>query len=212
MAYAVAADAASLVGLGANDVTSAHTSLADRLVDSLMNRINDSGDGFSVQSVTDEVYDIPIDGTRKLLLRKHPMTTLTSVKVDYQTNNPTTLDSSNYLQEDGILRLVTPPVNTASISWVSSFPRGVGSVAVSYSWGYSSVPSLIVQLANIIAGKLAKEADIETNRPASGVSSVRIGDFEEKYGDVRPAVLKSMDNAEKQILMMCESRYKQYEF
>jgi hypothetical protein len=211
MPYAVANDAADLAGLTAGDVTAAHATLADNLVDSLMNRVPD---GFAQNTATSEPHDIPIFGTRELLLDHHPVISITTVVVDARASNPTTLDSGNYIEEHGILKLVTPAEVNAGIEWVSSWPRGIAMVEVTYEYGYAAVPALIVQLANIIAGGLGKQAVQDANRPASGATSIRIGDFEEKYSkDPTSAVVDMLDNAGKIILNQCISNgYKEYRF
>lgn len=209
MPYAVADDAASLAGLTAGDVTAAHATLADVLVDSLMNR---EPNGFNSVTETDEEYNIPIDGTRKLLLNHHPIISITTVKVDFQSSSPTTLDSTNYIESNGIVRLVTPPTNTASIEWVSSFPKGTGNVAVTYVHGFASVPAMIIQMANIIAGQLGKAAVQEASRPTSGATRIRIGDFEEAYGNNPTAIVNMLTGAQEVLVRQAIAIYREWRF
>lgn len=212
MAYAVANDAADLAGLSAGDVTAAHATLADNLVDSLMNRVPD---GFTQNIATGESHDVPILGTRELILDHHPVISITSVVVDAQASNPTTLDSGNYIEEDGILKLVTPAEVNAGIEWVSSWPYGIGSVEVTYEYGYAVVPALIIQLANIIAGKLGRQAVQDAARPASGAISISIGDFAERYGagTSSSAVMNMLANSEKIIHDQCVGNgYREYKY
>lgn len=211
MPYAVANDAADLAGLVAGEVTAAHATLADHLVDCLMNRVPD---GFTSQTATSESHDIPISGLRELMLDHSPVISIASVVVDAKASNPTTLNSTNYVEEYGVVKLVTPPTVNAGIEWVSSFPRGIAMVEVTYDYGYAAVPDLIVQLANIIAGKLGKLTVQESSRPASGATRIRIGDFEEQYSaNTETAIIKMLDGAEKIIYDQCVGNgYREYRF
>jgi hypothetical protein len=210
MAYAVANNAASLAGLDVGQVTAAHVALADQLVDAMMNRVPD---GFTTKTATAESHDINILGTRGILLKHHPVISVTSVVIGPKTGSPVTLASSNYFEENGILKLITPAnVNTAT-DWVSSFPKGVGVVAVTYNYGFASTPTLIVQLSNVIAGKIGKMAVQDASRPSSGASVIRIGDFEERFeSGNRSAILDLFDESEKILMKQAEAIYREYRF
>jgi|ETNvirenome_6_85_1030632.scaffolds.fasta_scaffold00189_16 hypothetical protein len=210
MPYAVANDAASLAGLQAGDVTAAHATLADDIVDSLMNRVPD---GFNQVTASAESHTVRIAGTRELLLNHHPVISITTVVVDARASNPTTLNSGNYREENGILKLVTPAAVNAGIEWVSSWPVGIEQVDVTYEYGYSSTPALIVQLANIIAGEIGKKANQAANQPASGASKVRIGDFEEQYASgSMDAITQMLTETGKVILAQANLIYREYRY
>lgn len=209
MPYAVADDAAALAGLQSGEVTASHTTLADQLVDALMNRVPD---GFTSKTATSERHDIPISGTRNLLLNHHPVIAITTVVVDAQASNPTTLDSTNYVEDDGILKLVTPPTSNAGIEWVSSFPQGIGMVEVTYNYGFASVPALIIQLANVIAGQLGKNAVQAASQPASGATRIRIGDYEEQFGTDPDAMTKMLKGSHDVLLNQAIATYREYRY
>lgn len=95
-----------------------------------------TGRTFSQATVT-EYYDG--NGKNYLLLSKYPVTNISSIKV-----SGSTIDPNDYTwNRSGLVKLKS-----------KTFPKGVGNIEVTYTYGYATVPAVIDDVTARIAARI----------------------------------------------------------
>lgn len=137
--------------------------------------------GHDFYSHTDAEYQDIDDDQSAIILEHYPVITITTVQDNVNglgDADPTTITSGHYnIQTDcGILTLVS---DTYSV-----FTKGVQNALVTYTYGWTNVPSDVVMMANLLVawrGQLwLLEKDGET---PFGAERIQIGDFAQTFGE-----------------------------
>ena len=137
--------------------------------------------GGFVQSNGDEHYDIRKDFQSELVMKNHPIISVTAVYADANTDTPMLVDVSNYVfdGDSGILQLIQSKDLVTSVQKLGYFPKGYQNVHVTYVYGYSVVPDIIVKYATYV---LARYLKMEDNYGKAGIiKSLKIGNYTEAY-------------------------------
>lgn len=132
--------------------------------------------GFEESELVEEFYDIRKSGQNELILKNFPVTELDEIINGVQCSAPETLvlNTDFVLDSDtGIIQLLG----------YKKFIQGFNAVKASYKYGYEQVPSLIVQIATLMAAKWAKikSQAIPVGEGDEVLKSTRIGDYSESY-------------------------------
>lgn len=177
MSYGDKTKAASLAGSTVEESTISDEMLES--VDEFIN-VNVREEGFGKYEDQEEYYDIKRSDQSELLLKNHPVLSVSSLKDDMRSNSPVTVSSDAYVVdlETGIIQL-SPMANVNSENEIAYFTKGFNSVYVKYTYGFETTPETIVQLANLMLAKWAKVLTQQAD--ADGLKSVSIGDYKETY-------------------------------
>ncbi len=162
--------AANLAGVDLADITAEMTEAINDWIDA---NIKKTGFGESESIV--EYHDIRKSGQNELILKNFPVTELTEVINGVHNDSPETLvlNTDFVLDSDtGIIQLLC-----------KKFFQGFNSVKVTYKYGYTAVPQLIIQIATLMAAKWAKikSQPIPEGEGGEVLKSIRIGDYSEGY-------------------------------
>lgn len=173
--YGSTTDAASLAGVEVSEITTAIQNYVNTFIDA-----NIRSAGFGSTTVTDEYYSLR-KSQNFLILKNAPIVSISSV-VNNARMDPEELDEENFVVnlDTGIIEL--SPTEESETS-VMKFTKGISSVKVSYVHGFSSVPEIIQQLANLLAAKQVKYASVlNTDVLINNIGGVKIGNYEERSG------------------------------
>lgn len=134
---------------------------------------------FALTTYTDELYDG--SGTDQIVLRQHPVTALTSLKVrDTELNNNDfdAIETDRYYINE----------NAGIISGLSSFYGGYEKWSVTYTAGYLTIPADIAEAAAMLAAHLASSGSLSSGqsvkRMTEGSRSVEYQDNTSSSGSL----------------------------
>lgn len=172
--YGSTSEAAELSGLAEVNLTEAMQSAINEWIN-----LNIREYGFFEVVISDEYYSIMNDNQKELILEKYPIISKESVEIvdDVNSNSPVIVDESCYHVDlnSGLIQLIPKSLNSSTA--INNFTKGIHSVKVSYSYGYSNVPSDIAKIATLLLAKWGKVSDL--NSDADGLKNLKIGDYSE---------------------------------
>lgn len=174
--YGTVVDAASLAGVDAALITDAIQTAINGFIDT-----NIKEDGFELTENETEYYDIIRSYQSQLVLNHHPVVSIASLTDNARSSTDSTLlDSSGYVIDlkTGILQL-DPANATSGVDAIASFTKGYNSVKVVSTYGFAEVPSIIDNIATLMAAKWAEVNKEQSD--ADGLKSVTIGDYKETF-------------------------------
>jgi len=160
-------------GLSASDIKQEWKNWANWVIDL------ECGHDFHSHSAT-EYHDI-VDDQCRILLDHYPVLSVSSLQDNANglgNADPVTITSDDYYldADSGILTLVSDEQ--------TEFTKGTANVAISYSYGYTSVPSEVQTMANLLVAFRGQIWLLEKDGSVPfGVERIQIGDFAQTFGD-----------------------------
>lgn len=175
----------------AGDASAKVTAEVEQFVNEYIN-LTIKQDGFAASTATQiDILDVKQPYTRQVLLTKIPVVNVTEVLDAYDTDSENELTSDSYTidKETGILTLLDVSQFDFEVGKdILYFTEGLKMVSVTYTHGYSAIPSDIKQIATLLA---AKQAIIMHMRGTSnGLKAEKIGDYQRTF-DVSAASVKT---------------------
>jgi hypothetical protein len=123
--------------------------LTNRIVAASAEIVNYTNNNFTLANYTD-IYDGP--GSLTLKLANWPVTAVTSVTLEYGSNNPTVVPGANITIDSANGMISYLP----SATFVPYFPYGIQNIQVIYSAGYANIPVDVQEaVAKIVMNKFA---------------------------------------------------------
>lgn len=156
-----------------------------------------------------EYFDVPDNFDEMLILSRYPVISSESdISITNNVNgeSPIAVDE-NCIRIDklsGIVRII--PTTQTSNNIITKFTKGVQSVKAEYEYGYSTVPSDIAELANLLAARWAKIGDQQSN--ADGLKSLKIADYTESFDIKFNGISVEFDENTKLLFNSCIRKYR----
>lgn len=149
----------------------------DDFITELLERASEYIERFTQREFTSNDATKTIDGkgSRSFMVPDHPVISISSIKIDGDT-----IDASNY-------KLKEPSGYRANNSGVvvrtdgGRWPYGNQNIEISYTWGYSTTPGPVKDVAEEIAADMLQTA--VNNYKTGGLDSMNIEGFQTQFED-----------------------------
>lgn len=173
--YSDKTKAVNLAGVTALDIIDEMQEIVDAWIDS-----NIRSDGFSEAKTITEYYDIDKMTQSEIVLKHFPVLSVTELVDSAQSDTPVILETGTFHldSETGMIKLKN---YVGKINFSQFFTKGLASVKVTYIYGYTTPPDIIVKIATFMLAKWAKMKKNQTTGDVGNLKSVKIGDYSESY-------------------------------
>lgn len=183
MAIADKSKIAIISGIAESSIDDLWITLADNWVEALLCRDMEAGllsatDYLNMRTRND--FLVEYDGVRKFALNKYPVTSVTSVIANPDSDDPATLTADeNYFAN----------TEEGTIEFADGYDLNLGQrkYQINYQYGYSSVPSIVEDYANYWAAFML-ESDPAKNADGALLREVTIGRYKEGYATASTAL------------------------
>lgn len=176
--YASIANAAALSGLAESDINSTQKNSVDEFVELMLGR------SFTSAQHT-QYYDI--EGSEKTLQLPHwPLISVTRFRDNQRETSYTDLVEDTDFTVDkqaGLVKLIQDDFNILKGS--AYLTVGTKTVAITYNWGYSSIPNDVKLFADWMLAWIAEQKKVMGASKTTGgavLKRVQMGDYSEAYG------------------------------
>lgn len=178
MAYATLAKVSSITEIPEVQIDSTFLTLADNYVEMLLNR------SFESTETATDIYDIPdrnvyYEGSQSPYIFPLNNSPLISVQSVYLDDVLQTVDTDYWIDYGSYsIKFNSEEIDDDELPW------GQRKVKISYTYGYSSAPAIIVDFASFIAAHMVDSTTaLQKSDSGSILSEVEIGRYREKYAN-----------------------------
>lgn len=208
MAIATKAKVAIILGVSESDVVDGYLTIADNYVKLLLNRTFDgitSAEHYIDTRARNDYYESYYDGVRDFVMPNFPVTEITSVLLNPDSDSPTTLtEDTEYFVNLG----------SGFITLADNFfpEQGQRRLKVNYKYGYSTAPDDVIDFASYYAAFLQESrTSIAKNNDGSILKEVEIGRYREQYATASTALKMKYTDFLTQMEGLIVQKYKVWE-
>ncbi len=202
-----------ITGLTDTELTSAVKASIENLVeilgiDALFGR--DFG-MHTIDTSNPELHNIDYEYARTLIVRNFPVISIERLRDNIQDATPTILVEHDDFEVDkrtGMIVLSFDATLGNDVSLHTYFTKGVNTVDVAYTYGFTSVPSDIVAYANMLAAKVC--SFWKRLLYSNGIPDYeQMGDYQRRFTNQFNSIDQFYDPIIKNVLFSLKSKYQQ---